>query len=427
MQSKQVVRIWPPSGPVKERITLPASKSISNRLLVIKALSEIDFRIINLSESRDTIILDQALQLISNQKSSLEAVTIDVADAGTPMRFLAALLSITHGKWFLTGSQRMQERPIGPLVDALHALGANIGYTAHQGFPPLSITGRLFDKGEVTIEADISSQFISALMLIAPALPNGLTIHKLGNVSSAPYIAMTAYLMLQAGVNVEQQGGSIHIGHQQYKSLPVKVEADWSAASFWFEIAAFDHAPGIRLAGLQTSGIQGDEQVAAIFSRLGVKTEYSAQGASLQKSDIPVVSSFSYDFTSCPDLLIPVAVACAGLQIEANLHGLKALRLKESDRLHAISVELGALGYRVNVLGDDTLLILPCDANVLEDNSHIIETYNDHRMAMAFAPLSLLRPGIYIRNPDVVGKSYPLFWNNLRQAGFIIDAVGSAE
>jgi 3-phosphoshikimate 1-carboxyvinyltransferase len=426
MQKKQVVRIWPPSGPVKERITLPASKSISNRLLVIKALSEIDFRIINLSESRDTLILEQALHLISDRTSGIDPITIDVADAGTPMRFLAALLSITPGKWLLTGNQRMQERPIGALVEALRALGAIIDYATLEGFPPISITGRLLDGGEVTIEAGISSQFISALMLIAPSLPDGLTIHKLGNTSSAPYIAMTALLMQQAGVKVEQQGGSIHISHQRYKPMPVKVDADWSAASFWYEIAAFSPDPGIRLTGLHASGIQGDEQVSAIFTRLGVKTEYSIQGTLLRKSAIPAGSPFSYDFTSCPDLLIPVAVACAGLQIEANLHGLKALRLKESDRLHAISTELVALGYHVTILSDDALQIMQSEANTLKDNSHIIETYNDHRMAMAFAPLSLLRPGICISNPDVVGKSYPRYWNNLRRAGFVISPVDSS-
>ena len=427
MQRKQVVRIWPPSNPVRARITLPASKSISNRLLTIKALSEGEFQIINLSESRDTLILEKALYLIANKKNAIDAITIDAADAGTPMRFLAALLSITPGNWFLTGSQRMQERPIGLLVDALRALGASIDYTAREGYPPLSITGRLFDRGEVAISASVSSQFISALMLVAPLLPKGLIIHKIGNASSAPYIAMTAHLMQQAGVVVKQQDARIQINHQQYKPASVTVEADWSAASFWYEIAAFDSAPNIMLTGLHASGIQGDEQVAAIFSRLGVKTKFTAQGTLLRKSGIPIARFFSYDFTSCPDLLLPVAVSCAGLQVEANLHGLKALRLKESDRLHAVTTELRALGYRVTVLNGDTLHLLPSVANELDDNSHVIETYNDHRMAMAFAPLSLLRPGICISNPDVVGKSYPLYWNNMRQAGFEISPADSME
>lgn len=423
MQRKPVIQVWPPSGPVKERITLPSSKSISNRLLIIKAISGVDFRIVNLSESRDTLILEQALHTISNSKNTIDPVVVDVADAGTPMRFLAALLSVTPGNWLLTGSQRMLERPIGALADALIALGASISYTAQEGFPPLSVSGRLLQGGEVTIEAGISSQFVSALMLIAPALPKGLIIHKSGNASSAPYIAMTARLMQSEGVKAEQQGGSIQIKHQQYKPVAIKVEADWSAASFWYQVAAFAPDPAIKLAGLHASGIQGDEQVAAIFSRLGVKTEYSSQGTLLRKSEIPAVNSFSYDFISCPDLLIPVAVACAGLQIEANLHGLKALRLKESDRLFAIFTELTAMGYMATVHGDDTLRILPTETGALEDNSHIIETYNDHRMAMAFAPLCLLRPGIRISKPDVVGKSYPRYWNDLRKAGFIINSV----
>lgn len=423
MKRKPFVQVWPPTGPVKERITLPSSKSISNRLLVIKALSGVDFRITNLSESRDTLIFEQALQLVSHQKGRIDQVEINVGDAGTPMRFLAALLSITPGNWLLTGSRRMQERPIGALVEALRTLGATIGYTAKKGFPPLSITGSLFEGGEVAIEAGISSQFISALMLVAPSLPKGLTIHKLGNVSSAPYIAMTARLMHQAGIKIEQLVGSIHIRHQQYKPGSLRVEADWSAASFWYEVAAFAPAPGIKLIGLHASGLQGDEQVAAIFARLGVKTEYSALGTMLKKSSMPAGALFSYDFTSCPDLLIPVAVTCAGLRREANLHGLKALRLKECDRLHAISVELTALGYNVSILKDDTLRIIPLKPNSTELTSHIVETYNDHRMAMAFAPLCLLRPGIRISNPDVVGKSYPRYWNDLRKAGFTISTA----
>lgn len=422
MERKPVIRIMPPSGPVKERITLPASKSISNRLLVIRALSADDFRISNLSESRDTLILEQALQLISSRKDKELTVTIDVGDAGTPMRFLAALMSNTPGNWMLTGSPRMQERPIGLLVDALCTLGANITYMAREGFPPLAITGRLLDSEAISIKADVSSQFISALMLIAPLLPQGLTIHKLGNASSAPYLGMTAHLMQQAGVSVEMENGNIRISHGPYRPVPVKVDADWSAAAFWYEIAAFGNDPGISLSGLHASGIQGDEQVAAIFSRLGVKTEYSGQGTFLRKSGIPLASPFSYDFTSCPDLLIPVAVACAGLQIEASLFGLKALRIKESDRLHAVATELGALGYRVNILSNNALQLLP-SPHALKDTAHTIGTYDDHRMAMAFAPLSLLSPGICISNPDVVGKSYPRYWNDLRKAGFEISAV----
>lgn len=422
MEWKPVIRIMPPSDPVKERITLPASKSISNRLLVIKALSADELRISNLSESRDTLILEQALQLISGNRDQDLAVTIDVGDAGTPMRFLAALISNTPGKWVLTGSPRMLERPIGPLVDALRMLGARITYVAREGFPPLSITGRLLDGETVSIKADISSQFISALMLIAPLLPQGLTIHKLGNASSAPYIGMTARLMQQAGVSVEMDNGNIRISPQPYRPMPVKVDADWSAAAFWYEIAAFGSDPGISLTGLHASGIQGDEQVAAIFTRLGVKTEYSGQGTLLRKSGIPIVSPFSYDFTSCPDLLIPVAVTCAGLQIEANLFGLKALRIKESDRLHAVATELGALGYHINILSNNALQLLP-SSHALKGSAHTIATYGDHRMAMAFAPLSLLRPGICISNPDVVGKSYPRYWNDLKKAGFEIIAV----
>ena len=420
MSEHKVINLHSPTCPINVKINLPSSKSISNRLLMLKALSGIEFPIFNLSKASDTLMLENALQHINCKRNDDKRVTIDIADAGTSMRFLVAFLSITSGKWLLTGSERMRERVVGPLVNALRMLGAQIEYAAAEGFPPLLIKGARLVGKEVSIDAHISSQFISALMLVAPLLPFGLTIRLLGKASSAPYIFMTAKLMEQAEVKIIQSEDFIHIEHQQYNPGLFTVEPDWSAAAFWFEIAAFASEPSIGLRGLNDSGLQGDSQVADIFTRLGVKTEFKDEGAVLTKSSTPAVDHFLYDFISCPDLALPVAVTCAGLKIDATLIGLKSLRIKESDRFQALFCELSALGYEVNELSGDILRILPGKNIDLSEKHHIVETYNDHRMAMSFAPLALLHQNIKISNPDVVKKSYPGYWEDLTEAGILL-------
>jgi 3-phosphoshikimate 1-carboxyvinyltransferase len=407
--------------PIRVQIDLPSSKSISNRLLMIKALSGLDFQIINLSQASDTLILEGALQIIGSSPNSNEAVSIDISDAGTPMRFLAAFLSIKPGKWLLTGNPRMCKRPIGPLVDALRSLGAQIDYTKDEGYPPLLIKGCNLNGEEVSIQAGISSQFISALMLIAPVFTKGLTIRMTGKQVSAPYVVMTAKLMEMAGIKVHQQEEIMQIDHQQYCPDCFKVEADWSAAAFWYEIAAFSEGSNIELQGLSNSGLQGDSQVADIFTQLGVNSIFADEGVIISRSPKPAVEHFVFDFTSCPDLVLPVAVACAGLNIDATLSGLKALRIKESDRFKALLTELIALGYKADELPGDVLRISPKEILNLPKKSSVIKTYNDHRMAMAFAPLTILHKELEISDPQVVNKSYPDFWNHMTKAGFVLE------
>jgi 3-phosphoshikimate 1-carboxyvinyltransferase len=390
-------------------------------LLLIKALSGSDLPIANLSMARDTQIMEEALQIISARRDGYRRITIDVADAGTAMRFLTAYLSITPGNWLLTGSPRMCARPIGFLADALRLLGAQIEYFGDDGFPPLQITGGELKSYEVNIEAGISSQFISALMLIAPVLPNGLTIRMTGQSSSAPYIAMTKKLMEQAGAEVEQNGEFILIGQQLYNPDVFKVESDWSAAAFWYEIAAFSEDAVIQLSGLNDSGLQGDSQVVSVFEQFGVKTEFTSKGVVISRTTNLKTALFSYDFNSCPDLALPVAATCAGLNVGATLSGLKSLKIKESNRFEVLLTELGKLGYAATELPGDVLQILPCEAVKQSGGTHIVETYNDHRVAMAFAPLAMFHKGIEISKPDVVDKSYPGFWNDLRHAGFLLE------
>jgi 3-phosphoshikimate 1-carboxyvinyltransferase len=415
------MKITRPYHPIRVKIDLPSSKSISNRLLLIEALSGNDFQIINLSRARDTQILELALKGIVPFANNTKPVAINIADAGTPMRFLTAFLCITPGKWLLTGSLRMCERTVGPLVDALRSLGAQIEYSAAEGFPPLLIQGDILKGKEVSIEAGISSQFISALMLIAPVLPHGLSIKLLGKASSAPYVFMTSQLMKQAGVNLIQSEEIIHIEHQRYSSGYFKVEPDWSAAAFWYEIAALLGDAIIELKGLNASGLQGDSQVADIFTYFGVKTQFTDEGVIISKSETPIVDHFSFDFTTCPDLFLPVAVTCAGLNIAAMFTGLMTLRIKESDRIKVLFSELRVMGYNVIELPGDIIKIMPDGGPVSSGEAKSIRTYNDHRMAMAFAPLALLNEVIDISEPDVVNKSYPDYWDHLAEAGFVLE------
>jgi 3-phosphoshikimate 1-carboxyvinyltransferase len=415
------MKITGPSQSIRVKINLPSSKSISNRLLLIKALSGGVFPIANLSKARDTQILAQSLHLIESSLNNNETVTIDINDAGTPMRFLTAMLSITPGKWLLTGNPRMCERPLGLLVNALRSLAAQIDYSREEGFPPLLVEGGMLNGNEVTIDASVSSQFISALMLIAPVLPSGLSIRLTGKVSSAPYILMTAKLMEQAGVIVAQNKDTIQIKPQKYNATHFIVESDWSAAAFWYEIAALSKEAVIELPGLRNSGFQGDSKVMEIFARLGVKTQFTRDGVILSKSEIPVTDHFSFDFASCPDLVLPVAATCAGLKVNATLTGLSALRIKESDRLQALFTELNALGYNIVEMPGDTLQILTKKGSNTSPTNETVRTYNDHRMAMAFAPLAMLQSEISISDPEVVNKSYPDYWKHLSKAGFAME------
>jgi 3-phosphoshikimate 1-carboxyvinyltransferase len=382
------------------RLQLPASKSISNRALLLDALSYSPYEIENLADCDDTNVLVKALD--SN------STTFDIGAAGTSMRFLTAFLSKTMGEWVITGSERMKQRPIKLLVDALNSLGANIEYLEKDGFPPLKIFGSALIGGEIHLKGNVSSQYISALMMIAPCMLKGLTIHLEGRIISKPYIYMTIQMMKEYGVEVNFRDTTIHIESQEYQPIPYKVESDWSAASYWYEIVAIVGKGGIFLEGLSDKSYQGDSKVAELFEQLGVQTTYMNQGV-LISSNQKLTEYMEYDFTDQPDLTQTLAVTCCLKGIPFLFTGLESLKIKETDRMAALINELAKLGF---VVSESTESQLKWDGERCDPQTNIsIATYDDHRMAMAFAPAGLVTP-IQIEHPEVVSKSYPRFWED---------------
>ncbi|MDO9152256.1 MAG: 3-phosphoshikimate 1-carboxyvinyltransferase [Paludibacter sp.] len=385
------------------KVNLPASKSISNRALILDALSYSSYEIENLAVCDDTSVLVKALD--SNDS------TYDIGAAGTAMRFLTAFLSKTVGEWVITGSERMKQRPIKLLVDALNSLGAQIEYVENEGFPPLRIFGSALTGGEIHLKGNVSSQYISALMMIAPTMLNGLKIVLEGKIISRPYINMTQQMMREYGVEVEFVDNVISIEPQDYQPIPYKVEADWSAASYWYEMLALAGKGEIYLKGLQAHSYQGDSKVAELFESLGVKTNYLSDGV-LLTSDGKSVSAFEYDFVDQPDLAQTFAVTCCIKGIPFNFEGLESLKIKETNRVYALMNELRKLGFVITEPAEGQLAWNGEKCETTETIS--IATYDDHRMAMAFAPVSLIRP-IEIEHPEVVTKSYPNFWEEFEK------------
>jgi 3-phosphoshikimate 1-carboxyvinyltransferase len=346
-----------------------------------------------------------------------EDKVLDVIDAGTTMRFLTAYLAFKGERHVLTGTRRMCERPIKLLVDALKTLGAGIGYLNREGYPPIEIEE--FEKGRVLtnklkIKGDVSSQYITALLMIAPSLPQGMELELEGKIGSKPYIEMTLALMNQFGVSSDWKDNIIKIAPQKYKPTSYKVESDWSAASYWYSIAALSADANIELPGYNQESLQGDSIIAKIMDKLGVSSTFTATGILLQKTK--TVKSIEQDFTHCPDLAQTIAVICAAKGIECTMTGLESLRIKETDRIAALQNELRKFGSDlVEVEPDLKFRIKPSTFRVC---GQTINTYKDHRMAMAFAPLALLGD-ITIENPEVVEKSYPHFWEDLKTAGFV--------
>jgi 3-phosphoshikimate 1-carboxyvinyltransferase len=394
-------------------IQLPSSKSISNRALIINALGHGTHQPENLSDCDDTRVMVRAL---NDDKE-----TIDIMAAGTAMRFLTAYLSVTPGTRIITGTQRMQQRPIQVLVNALRELGADIEYVANDGFPPLRITGRKFEKDTISLPGNVSSQYISALLMIAPVLTNGLTIRLTGDIISRPYINLTLQLMNDFGVCAEwTDGHQLKVEPQVYHSIPFYVESDWSAASYWYQIVALSKEAEVTLPGLFKESYQGDSQVAGIFRSLGVETIYEDQTVTLKKSG-NAIERLDYDFINQPDLAQTFVVTCALLNIPFRFSGLQSLKIKETDRMAALITEMRKLGY---ILRETDGAVLSWEGERCSAEEHpAIDTYEDHRMAMAFAPACLTLPEILINNPQVVSKSYPHYWEDLRQAGFIIKEV----
>lgn len=404
--------IHAPAASWKTSVQLPASKSICNRALILNALSYSPYEIQNLSDCDDTDVMVKALN--SNDSH------FDVKAAGTAMRFLTAFLSKVVGEWTITGTERMKNRPIRILVDALNAVGAKIEYLEKEGFPPLRIMGSALQGGEISLDGGVSSQYISALLMIAPLMEKGLTLHLQGKVISKPYIHLTLQLMKQYGVESEWGGSTIKVAPQSYRPLPYTVESDWSAASYWYEMMALSQQAEIELKGLFKESLQGDAAGAKLFAQLGVATDYKAGGVVLRKNG-NVCQKLIYDFVNEPDLAQTFVTTCAFMDIPFRFTGLQSLKIKETDRIEALKCELRKLGY---VLTDTNGSILEWNGECCEPEAHpVITTYEDHRMAMAFAPASLVRKeGIEIAHAEVVSKSYPHFWENLESAGFVVES-----
>ncbi|EOS15731.1 MULTISPECIES: 3-phosphoshikimate 1-carboxyvinyltransferase [Parabacteroides] len=399
-----------PEERLRASVQLPASKSISNRALILNALSYSPYDIQNLSDCDDTEVMVKALNSDSRD--------FDIKAAGTAMRFLTAFLSKIVGEWTITGTERMKNRPIKLLVDALNSLGARIEYIEKEGYPPLRIFGSALQGGEISLAGGVSSQYISALLMIAPLMEKGLTLHLEGNIISRPYINLTLQLMEQFGVKAIWNGQTIKILPQEYKPIRFTVESDWSAASYWYSIMALSKNAEIELLGLFKNSLQGDAAGAKLFAQLGVGTTFTDRGVVL-KYNGNAVKKLIYNFVNEPDLAQTFVVTCVLLNIPFRFTGLQSLKIKETDRIEALKTELRKLGY---LLTDSNDSILEWNGERCEPEADpIIATYEDHRMAMAFAPAALVLPkGLKVADPEVVTKSYPAYWEDLRKAGFAL-------
>ena len=391
-------------------ITITGSKSESNRLLILKALYP-DLEISNLSNSDDTQV---TLKALKNNES-----IVDIHHAGTAMRFLTAFFSVKpNSKVVLTGSSRMQDRPIELLVEALRSLGAEIEYVNKKGFPPLKITGKKIDISQVALPANISSQYISALMLIAPSLKNGLEIDLIGETTSIPYIKMTQTLLDNLGFKTFFNNNKIKISPAEKITLNQwTVESDWSSASYFYSVVAIANKSEITLESYYSESLQGDSDLVQIYKKIGVTTVFNNGSITLSKTpDFALPEVLDLDLRNTPDLAQTIAVSCFGLGVDCNLTGLHTLKIKETDRLEALKVELEKLGAIISITNDSLELRF---SGVINQNISI-DTYNDHRMAMAFAPLGIKVP-ILINNSEVVSKSYPGFWEDFKSIDFQYD------
>ena len=389
-------------------LKISGSKSETNRLLILKALFS-EFEIKNISNSDDSKILEKALK--SKEK------IIDIHHAGTAMRFLTAYFSQLEGREvILTGSKRMQQRPIKILVDSLISLGADIYYENKNGYPPLRIKGKKFKGGSIKLPAGISSQYVSALLLIAPVLENGIELSLLGKPTSLPYIEMTLFLLKNFGVKTYFDGKKIKINPNiQFKKAKQTVESDWSSASYFYSIVALSKNAEIKLSSYKSKSLQGDSILKNIYEKLGVKSIFKDNCLLLKKEEIKFPNCVDLNLTKAPDIAQTIAVTCYGLGIGCNLEGLHTLKIKETDRLVALERELKKLGATIKIT--ESSLSLSPGNNFIQNCS--ISTYNDHRMAMSFAPLSLKVP-LQIKDYKVVSKSYPNFWKDLVKLNFII-------
>ena len=383
-------------------IGLESSKSISNRLLIIKELCKTKFEIQNLSNSKDTEILNELLDSFKTRKD------INCEDAGTALRFAVAFLTTKKGTWKVLGSKRMHERPIKPLIDCLIELGAEIKYLEKEGFPPIEIKSKKLKSKKLSLSGDISSQFISALLLVAPTIENGLILEITSKVLSKPYIDMTLDLMRQFGIEHSWENKLIKVEQQNYLAKNIKIENDWSAASFWYSFLALSKSGEIKIPNLYANSIQGDSVLSSIYLKLGIKTEFNKDSIVINKTK-NIAKEIELDLSNHPDLALPIIVTCSGLGIKAHLMGLESLKIKESNRLECIKKELEKFNVICSI--SDSSIKIKENQNIVQPKS-TIECHNDHRIAMSIAPLCMKVNSIKFDNKNIVNKSYPKFWED---------------
>ena len=400
---------------INATVILPSSKSISNRALIINALSYSPYPLLNLSDSDDTQVLEAALNSNNNK--------FNIGHAGTAMRFLTAYLAKIVGEWEVTGSERMQQRPIAILVDALKSLGAQIEYTKNEGFPPLKIFGSHLTGKTIELDGSISSQYISALLLIAPTIENGLTLKLKREITSRSYIDLTLKLMAKFGIQYRWAGNEITVPEQNYFARDFTVEADWSGASYWYEILSLCDSGEILLKNLELESLQGDANIAGWFSQFGVISTQKTDGVLLTLNNNIYPEKLVHDFIENPDVAQTMACLCVAKKIPFHFSGLKTLKIKETDRISALQNELAKFGAEISEPDHGELA---WDGKInfdIQTKVPLIETYHDHRMALAFAPMALAGFPVKINDPMVITKSYPAFWEDLKTVGFSVTKV----
>ena len=387
---------------------------------MIKALSDQKTNIHNLSDANDTMLLNKNIRMISQGSVSRLPMIIDAQDAGTVFRFLTAYLAILPGKWMLTGCERMQNRPIKILVDALQEIGADISYTDNVGYPPIIIEGKPLDGGKLNVPSNVSSQYITALLLIAPYLKNGLELKLVSETYSRPYIDMTINVMKQFGVDVIRDGDTLKVAPQTYTVGAFKMNRDWSAAAFWYEIVAIGPDAEVFFHDLSFDSEQGDKVVSEIFTHLGVESIQKNDGI-LIKNNGNCVEHFVYNFKDCPDLAQAVISACAALKINGEFRGLQSLKIKEIDRIQGLNNSIATFGYHL-VENDDVWILEPV-GNMVQLQRLNLSSFGDHRMAMSVAPFALACEEVTLMEAETVVKSYRNYWEDLKTAGFSIERV----
>ncbi|SMD03088.1 3-phosphoshikimate 1-carboxyvinyltransferase [Pedobacter africanus] len=418
--SKNAIVSFKGNKDINAEIALTGSKSESNRALIISALSGGLVSVDNLSDAVDTVTLNNILKAIREENDPDTFFSVDVGHAGTAMRFLTAYLTITRGMFHLTGSGRMKERPIKLLVEALRELGAEIRYAGQEGFPPLDISKHFAQSSrKVKIAGNISSQYLSALLMIAPSLPLGLSLEIEGELTSRPYLEMTLSMLEEAGIGYKWEEQTIHIDHQPFKTCNLIVEPDWSAASYWYSIVALADHGNISLPHLKEKSLQGDSRIREIMVPFGVRTSQTANGIAL-KSGTSIAINEVLNLKDCPDLAQTIIVCAAAKGLNLSFTGLETLKIKETNRVLALQQELAKIG--VTLAENNEVYTLNCSQLSFPEKV-IFATYDDHRMAMAFAPLSLFIKEVEMEDYQVVEKSYPDFWKDLEKAGFTVKEI----